>query len=226
MADPVLRHKPDNSLDFRCTSEAKTATVPEILRRKETRLPCVLEKEARERCTKAHIAQTAATILSMTSIEFGQYQGKPFKWLLENDLGWVTAILARYEQERSRMTLEKPAPFTINREAFREYCFLYPQVREAVEERVAMDRQELDARKTGDMGSSLVNFGKYAKLTFQELLDSKDAKGYVSYLLNPHNKPTSGSRMEVLVEWIRKQKGKKYYLLILNIIYIPTTNYL
>ena len=33
-------------------------------------------------------------ILSQHVLHFGKYRGQTFKWVLENDLGWVTGVMA------------------------------------------------------------------------------------------------------------------------------------
>ena len=33
------------------------------------------------------------------SIQFGQYQGQTFRWLVENDMGYVTQLLVQVEKE-------------------------------------------------------------------------------------------------------------------------------
>ena len=35
--------------------------------------------------------------LSQHVLQFGKYRGQTFKWVLENDLGWVTGVMALVE---------------------------------------------------------------------------------------------------------------------------------
>ncbi len=39
-------------------------------------------------------------VLSESALQFGQYRGKSFKWLLSNDIGYLTMVLAVHQQER------------------------------------------------------------------------------------------------------------------------------
>lgn len=37
-------------------------------------------------------------VLSMTSLQFGKYRGKSFVWLLQNDVGWATMLMADHKR--------------------------------------------------------------------------------------------------------------------------------
>ncbi len=39
-------------------------------------------------------------LASQSAIQFGQYRGRTFKWLLENDCGYSLMILSRHQRER------------------------------------------------------------------------------------------------------------------------------
>lgn len=41
----------------------------------------------------------------MTSLQFGKYPGKSFVWLLQNDVGWATMLMA--DQKRARETAKR-----------------------------------------------------------------------------------------------------------------------
>lgn len=40
------------------------------------------------------------SVLSMTSLQFGKYRGKSFVWLLQNDVGWATMLMADHKRAR------------------------------------------------------------------------------------------------------------------------------
>ena len=86
----------------------------------------------------------------------------------------------------------------------RQYAQGFPKIMDRVRHRI----QVINKAEAGDTGSRLVNFGKYATWTWRELLESEEAKDYISWLLNPTTKSREGSRMEQLVEWIKSQKSK------------------
>ncbi len=39
-------------------------------------------------------------VLSESALQFGQYRGKSFKWLLSNDIGYLAMVLAVHQRER------------------------------------------------------------------------------------------------------------------------------
>lgn len=84
----------------------------------------------------------------------------------------------------------------------------YPAVKDAVGVRVRTDHRQKTAIAEGRVGDQLVNFGKFAQFTLEQLLRSKESQSYVSYLLRPTTKPTSGSRMEEVITWLKSQKGR------------------
>lgn len=52
-------------------------------------------------------------VLSRYMIQFGQYKDQTFKWLLENDLGYVVYLLADEEKARDHTML--PSPLMANK---------------------------------------------------------------------------------------------------------------
>jgi hypothetical protein len=174
--------------------------------------PAVLvDYEAKKKCLEAGLNPSdAPTRLSFSTIQFGQYQGKTFRWLFEHDLGWVIYFLARYGEERPSLQLEKASSFTANREALFTYAQSFPKVVDEISRRQKLNKQEKTAAQAGDMSSCLVNFGKFKDKTWGEMLEAKstDLQNYKrNFLLNPSTKVRHGSRMEQLVEWLKKQQG-------------------
>lgn len=71
--------------------------------------PEEVEKEARARVvSEGGDPGNPTLVLSRHSIQFGQYQGQTFKWLLENDVGWTTDVLARHQKERETSVSQSP----------------------------------------------------------------------------------------------------------------------
>ena len=89
MAEPRLKTKADGSLLI-------TKDPPETGTKGKARPAAVVRAEAENRCIQAAVPPTEKNILAFTSVEFGKYQGKTFKWLLENAVGWAVYFLARY----------------------------------------------------------------------------------------------------------------------------------
>ena len=207
MSETRLRLKPDGRLILTPTEAARDFPAP---KQYQARPAAVIDAEAQRRCKEAGVGASKRALLAHSSIEFGKYQGQTLRWVLENDPGWVIYFLARYEKERPTLNLDRASNFTRNREALYEFVKLFPAAMAEVQRRIAVDKAELEAATQGDKGGLIVNFGKYAHLTWKQLLESEEAKTYVhGYLLNPSTKPRQGSRMEKVIEWLKEQ-GRCY----------------
>ena len=60
-------------------------------------------------------------VASENVLQFGQCRGNSFKWLLENDLGYVVTLLAGHQKERESGDLSDTALVT-NKDAFLRYA--------------------------------------------------------------------------------------------------------
>jgi len=61
--------------------------------------PEVVGKEARERLVASGGVLSEENINYYREIQFGNYQGQTFKWVLENAFGWVVGFLVSYRRE-------------------------------------------------------------------------------------------------------------------------------
>ena len=60
----------------------------------------------------------------MTNLEFGKYRGKSFIWLLENDVGWATMVMADHATAREKGCRSND-PQWDNKEALYRYNAYY-----------------------------------------------------------------------------------------------------
>lgn len=87
-------------------------------------------------------------VLAMHILQFGKYRGQTFKWLLENDLGWVTGVVAVIEYK------DKEIPnnaHSANKFRLVEYVRMYPEVTHHMLEKKKIvaekERQKVEAPK-------------------------------------------------------------------------------
>ncbi|KAI4881424.1 hypothetical protein NFI96_001441 [Prochilodus magdalenae] len=80
------------------------------------------------------IIGTTSLVASENVLQFGQYRGKSFKWLLENDPGYVVMVLAGHQKERESGDLSDTALVT-NKDAFLRYASFYPEAAKAIRQR-------------------------------------------------------------------------------------------
>ncbi|KAL0186470.1 hypothetical protein M9458_018140, partial [Cirrhinus mrigala] len=105
---------------------------------------------------------------SESAIQFGQYRGRTFRWLLENDLGYSLMILCGHQRERDAGRSDRGA-LMANKDAFLEYACAFEKVKEAIKE-----RGQREGTLPGCQGDCLVGFGVHRKTTYKELYEAKD----------------------------------------------------
>ncbi len=95
-------------------------------------------------------------VLSESALQFGQYRGKSFKWLLSNGIGYLAMVLAMHQREREGGDTTQ---------SIRE--------RRRVREGTSTPAQE---------DQVLVGFGDFASMCFKDLYEATDSsrKGYGS----------------------------------------------
>ncbi|XP_034147166.1 uncharacterized protein LOC117594181 isoform X2 [Esox lucius] len=163
------------------------------------------EAEARARVvSEGGDADSVLLVLSRYAVQFGVYRGQTFKWLLENDVGWVVGLVASHEQERERSV--STSPLMVHKDALARYANHYIAVKEEVRFRRAFVASKLKASQPGQEGQALVGFHRYRAETLQDLYESqdKDHIGYVNWLRKqtPRN---PGDPMEAALKYIRRR---------------------
>ncbi|KAG9278283.1 hypothetical protein AMEX_G6127 [Astyanax mexicanus] len=133
-------------------------------------------------------------VASVSTIQFGQYRGKNFRWLLENDMGYAAMVLAGHQKERESGDLSETALMS-NKDVLLKYASFYPEVAEAIKQR----------RQGGTVGDCLVGFGAHKTCTCKDLYESQDKekKSYVQWLRVQKTRP--GTKMDALKKYIQKR---------------------
>lgn len=114
-------------------------------------------------------------VLSENALQFGQYQGKSFKWLLSNDIGYASKVLATHQREHERGKTTQSAAMG-NKDALLGYAGLFLDVMAAISERRVREGTGTPAQKD----QVLVGFGEFARISFKDLYEAtdRDRKGY------------------------------------------------
>lgn len=110
-------------------------------------------------------------VLSQSEIQFGQYYGQTFRWLLSNDVGWVCRIVASHQAEREDGDTSNH-PQAANKDALLNYAFLYPEMVAAITSKRVVDGT-LPARANDQQIVNLSQF-KGKGFTFKALYESKE----------------------------------------------------
>ncbi len=107
-------------------------------------------------------------LASQSAIQFGQYRGKTFKWMLENDLGYSLMVLSGHQREREAGRLDRGA-LMANKDAFLKYACTFEKVAEAIKV-----RRQREGSLPACEGDCQVGFGVHRKSTFKDLYEAKD----------------------------------------------------
>ncbi|XP_051786119.1 uncharacterized protein LOC127528853 [Erpetoichthys calabaricus] len=143
-------------------------------------------------------------VRSASELQFGQYRGQTFKWLLTHDLGYAVMVLATHLRERKDGQVSD-SPLASNKNALESYAWLFPDVKKAIRR-----RQERDgSARTLDEGKRLVGFGQHGHLTFEALYDTEDreAKSYIKWLRRQTTKV--GTKMHALQLYVQRRDKAK-----------------
>ena len=80
-------------------------------------------------------------------LQFGKYRGQTFKWVLENDLGWVTRVMALVDLDDT----ETEAPLSRNKFRLLTYVKRFPEVAAQMESKQRGIEEERSRRKKVSM---------------------------------------------------------------------------
>ncbi|XP_074510964.1 uncharacterized protein LOC141779830 [Sebastes fasciatus] len=137
-------------------------------------------------------------VLSRCTIQFGQYKGQTFKWLLENDVSYIGYLVASHQKQRQDTMSQ--SPLMANKDSLTTYAIAYPEVLTEVRFQRACDRSQ----QSGQKGKALVGFGLHRLETLQDLYNSKDKDkiSYVNFLRDMKSTCEPGTKMDVAVKYV------------------------
>ncbi|KAK9969791.1 hypothetical protein ABG768_027942 [Culter alburnus] len=132
-------------------------------------------------------------------LQFGKYKGKPFRWLLENDVGYTMYLIKNLQKEEASGIPMAEGHSKDSLLSFVNYALSFEEIQslltyEASGEGVVAASSEDD---------QLVGFGSRAKNTWKEIWDSR-ADGYADFIMRKSCVP--GTRMYKLQQYLRKRQ--------------------
>ncbi|XP_051954038.1 uncharacterized protein LOC127623665 [Xyrauchen texanus] len=135
-------------------------------------------------------------LASQSAMQFGQYRGKTFKWMLENDLGYSLMVLSGHQWDRETGKLDRGA-LMANKDAFLQYAYTFKKIADAIKV-----RRQREGTLPGCEGDCLVGFGVHKKSTYKELYEAtdRDRKSYVRLIRSQDT--NAGSKMDALQKYI------------------------
>uniref|UniRef100_UPI003AAA83C1 uncharacterized protein n=1 Tax=Centroberyx gerrardi TaxID=166262 RepID=UPI003AAA83C1 len=193
--NPIFRRNPKGELVIEASQEARDHVAgrrPQAGR--PAKKPEEVEGEAKARViSEGGDPGNNMLVLSRYTIQFGQYRGQTFKWLLENDMDY-TAHLVAGKSTASQLKA--------NKDALTRYSRACPDFMKEVRFHRGLEEAKVRSVPSGQEGQALVGFGKYRSETLQSLYESKDEDkiSYVNYLRRMTGDP--GTKMEAANKYI------------------------
>ena len=137
-------------------------------------------------------------VLGEYVIQFGQYKGKSFRWMLENDVSYTLFWIQKVEEEERAGLARGKGPKKDSILSFYQYAKSFKAIEDLI--RYKADRpSELSITNEDD---NLVGFGKNAKKTWREVWDNR-ADGYAAFIRQAQC--VKGTRMHALQQYLAKK---------------------
>ncbi|XP_073327802.1 uncharacterized protein [Pagrus major] len=144
-------------------------------------------------------ASDSTEVLGEYILQFGKYKGKSFRWLLENDVGYVMYLISHREKEEAAGVAT-----TVGNKKDSLLSFVsYARSFEEIQSLHCFDSGKPTASAASE-DDQLVGFGYRAKSTWREVWDSR-ADGYAAFILKTKCLP--GTKMSRLQQYLRKQES-------------------
>jgi len=166
----------------------------------------VVEGQAKLHLVEKGLTATPRLLLSHTELQFGQYRGQTFRWLLENAVGWVLGFVKSFDHESHALANE--SHLGINKRKLREYVMSFDIIREAVAYSSAVEAALAKARETGDDGEKLLEFGDYRHFKWRDLYESNttEHQRYIDRFIIPKTNCIAGSKMDLFRKYCLKRR--------------------
>ncbi|XP_056266068.1 uncharacterized protein LOC130190591 [Pseudoliparis swirei] len=117
-------------------------------------------------------------VMGEYGLQFGKYNGKSFRWLLENDIGYVIYLIKTVEEEERAGKFNPQGNSKDSLLSFLDYARSFQEVEDL--------REYLSSRKpaspVASEGDTIVGFGVRAKDTWEQIWKSR-ADGYAAFIL-------------------------------------------
>ncbi|KAM9490221.1 uncharacterized protein ACWYII_002946 isoform 4-T4 [Salvelinus alpinus] len=145
-------------------------------------------------------------VLSQCTVQFGKYRGQTFKWMMENDVGYMVHLVTVHQKERERECSVSQHPLMANKDALTRYSCAYPAFAEMVRFNRAHEEAKVLSSQPGQGGKALVGIGKYKWDTLQDLYEATGADR-IRYVRSMRTQTPRypGSAMAALIDYIQRR---------------------
>ncbi|XP_051762982.1 uncharacterized protein LOC127519376 [Ctenopharyngodon idella] len=132
-------------------------------------------------------------------LQFGKYKGKPFRWLLENDVGYTMYLIKNLQKEEASGIPMAEGHSKDSLLSFVNYALSF----EEIQSLLTYEASGVGVVAASSEDDQLVGFGSRAKSTWKEIWDSR-ADGYADFIIRKSCVP--GTRMYKLQQYLRKRQ--------------------
>ncbi|KAK7167113.1 hypothetical protein R3I94_001495 [Phoxinus phoxinus] len=124
--------------------------------------------------------------------------GQTFRWLLGNDVGYTTQLVASHQREKST----SDSPLMANKDALARYSCAHPAFAEQLRYHRVHEEAWDRATQPGCEGEALVGFGDYKEATLKDLYASKEKKHQTFVKWLRRKTPQPGTSMDAARKYI------------------------
>lgn len=135
-------------------------------------------------------------------VQFGKYKGNSFRWILENDIGYVVYLIHKVEEEERTGQFNPEGPKKENLLSFLEYCRSFSEIVKLLE---YLSKKSSEPEAVVDIDENLVGFGVHSKKTWREIWENR-ADGYATFILQRNCVP--GSKMYKLQQYLQQKTSQ------------------
>ncbi|XP_030602769.1 uncharacterized protein LOC115792392 [Archocentrus centrarchus] len=144
-------------------------------------------------------------VLGEYVLQFGKYKGKTFRWLLENDVGYVIYLMKKVEQEELAGQFKPEGPKKDSLLSLIEYCRSFQEIEDLLK---YLAERPVEAPVSNE-DDNLVGFGIHANKSWRDVWDSR-ADGYAAFILRRRCVP--GSKMYRLQQYLTHKERQDQHL--------------
>lgn len=98
--------------------------------------------------------------------QFGKYKGKSFRWILENDVGYVVYLTHKVEEEERAGQFNLEGPKKESLLSFLEYSRSFSEITDLLE---YLSKRPAEPQPVVEIDDNLVGFGVHSKKTWREI---------------------------------------------------------
>nr|XP_055035492.1 uncharacterized protein LOC129423263 [Misgurnus anguillicaudatus] len=144
-------------------------------------------------------ASDRTEVLGEYILQFGKYQGKSFRWLLENDIGYTMYLIQNLQKEQASGVFMAEGHKKDSLLSLYDYALSFQEIQSLL----TYEASGVGVAAALSEDDQLVGFGSRPKSTWREVWDTR-ADGYAAFVMGQSCFP--GTRMHKLQQYLQKRQ--------------------